>query len=83
MSRERYDTGIDWLRLAAAILVIAIHTSPLADFSETGDFILTRVLARIAVPFFFITSGYFLLSRYHDSDRKLRHFLKKIGRAHV
>ena len=26
MSRERYDTGIDWLRLAAAILVIAIHT---------------------------------------------------------
>lgn len=36
MSRERYDTGIDWLRLAAAILVIAIHTSPLADFSETG-----------------------------------------------
>lgn len=79
MSRERYDTGIDWLRLAAAILVIAIHTSPLADFSETGDFILTRVLARIAVPFFFITSGYFLLSRYHDSDRKLRHFLKKTG----
>ena len=79
MSRERYDTGIDWLRLAAAILVIAIHTSPLADFSKTGDFILTRVLARIAVPFFFITSGYFLLSRYHDSDRKLRHFLKKTG----
>ena len=79
MSRERYDTGIDWLRLAAAILVIAIHTSPLADFSETGNFILTRVLARIAVPFFFITSGYFLLSRYHDSDRKLRHFLKKTG----
>lgn len=79
MSRERYDTGIDWLRLAAAILVIAIHTSPLADFNETGDFILTRVLARIAVPFFFITSGYFLLSRYHDSDRKFRHFLKKTG----
>ena len=79
MSRERYDTGIDWLRLAAAILVIAIHTSPLADFSETGNFILTRVLARIAVPFFFITSGYLLLSRYHDSDRKLRHFLKKTG----
>ena len=60
MSKERYHTAIDWLRLAAAILVIAIHTSPLADFSEAGDFILTRVLARIAVPFFFITSGYFL-----------------------
>ena len=80
MSRERYDTGIDWLRLAAAILVIAIHTSPLADFSETGDFILTRVLGHgLRCLFFFITSGYFLLSRYHDSDRKLHHFLKKTG----
>ena len=82
MSKERYDTAIDWLRLAAAILVIAIHTSPLADFSETGDFILTRVLARIAVPFFFMTSGYFLLSRYHEDDRKLLHFLKKTGRIY-
>ena len=31
-------TGIDEFRLAAALLVITIHTSPLASCSETGDF---------------------------------------------
>lgn len=40
------------------------HTSPLADVSAMADFWLTRVLARVAVPFFLMTTGYFL-SRNH------------------
>ena len=60
----RSYTGIDVFRLAAALLIIAIHTSPLADLSGMGDFVLTRVIARVAVPFFFVTSGFFLISRY-------------------
>ena len=79
MSQRRYYTGIDWMRLIAAALIISIHTSPLADFSRTGDFILTRVIARIAVPFFLMTTGYFTLSRYHYDNRKLLSFLKKAG----
>ena len=51
--------GLDRFRLAAALLVAAIHTSPLASFSQTGDFLLTRVAARVAVPFFFMATGYF------------------------
>lgn len=46
-------TGIDYFRFIAALLIIAIHTSPLGSFSETGDFMLTRIIARVAVPFFF------------------------------
>ena len=65
MNRDKYYSGIDWFRLFAALLVIAVHTSPLSGISETGDFILTRVIARIAVPFFFMTSGFFLL--LHDT----------------
>lgn len=70
-------TGIDWFRLAAALLIIAIHTSPLATYSEIGDFILTRVIARTAVPFFFMTSGFFLISRYNCQLKKLGAFVKK------
>ncbi|MDE6054863.1 MAG: hypothetical protein K2G55_14145 [Lachnospiraceae bacterium] len=47
---ENYDksyTGIDFFRLAAALMVITIHTSPLAGISETGDFILTRIVAPV------------------------------------
>lgn len=29
MSDNKYYTGIDWMRLIAAVLVITIHTSPL------------------------------------------------------
>ncbi len=61
MRQRQAYTGIDIFRWAAAFLIVAIHTSPLASYSETGDFILTRVIARVAVPFFLMTSGFFLL----------------------
>ena len=57
MRKGRPDTAIDQMRLVAAILVITIHTSPLASFTAAGDFILTRAIARVAVPFFFMTTG--------------------------
>ena len=59
--KEAY-TGIDYFRIIAAFLIIAIHTSPFTTYSYTADFILTRIIARVAVPFFFMTSGFFLIS---------------------
>lgn len=76
MNKNRNYTGIDYFRFAAALLVITIHTSPLLSFSEAGDFILTRVIARIAVPFFFMTSGFFMISRYTRNADKLKTFIK-------
>ena len=70
---KRMDS-LDWFRLPAALLVTAIHTSPLSSFSPQADFWLTRVLARIAVPFFFMVSGFFL----PDSFAKLRKQEKKL-----
>ncbi len=77
MTKERSYAGIDYFRFIAALLVVAIHTSPLAAFSEGGDFILTRVIARVAVPFFLMTSGFFLISRYACNAEKLYAFVKK------
>lgn len=59
---QKSSGGLDLFRLAAALLVIAIHTSPLASFSGGADFFLTRILARTAVPFFFMVTGHFILS---------------------
>ena len=64
--------GLDYFKLIAALLVVAIHTSPLATLNADADFILTRVIARVAVPFFLMVSGYFILLRYlfrHDNDK--------------
>lgn len=82
MVEEKQFGGLDYFRIAAAFLVAAIHTSPLASFSAEADFIFTRVLARTAVPFFFMTTGYFLLPQYlfgHSMDmRPLVRSLKKL-----
>lgn len=58
--------GLDRFRMAAALLVITIHTSPLAGINESVDFFLTRILARTAVPFFFMVTGQFVVSRFLD-----------------
>lgn len=75
--------GVDAFRLLAAMLVIAIHTSPLASVSGEADFFLTRILARVAVPFFFMVTGQFVVSEFFiDRERagtRLLEYLKKTG----
>ena len=73
MSSSRTYKGIEIFRVVAAFLVVAIHTSPLASYSGTADFVFTRVIARVAVPFFFMVTGYFVLSK----GTGVRRFLKK------
>lgn len=59
--KRNSDNLLDSFRVIAAILVVAIHTSPLSSVSREADFFVTRVLARIAVPFFFMVTGQFML----------------------
>ncbi len=87
--RQRKNYGaIDDFRLIAAFLIVAIHTSPLESFSETADFLVTYCIGRIAVPFFLMVTGYFVLAPYQKSmgrnsrqaehaSQKLKKFLQK------
>ncbi len=78
--KENYG-GLDGFRLAAALLVIAIHTSPLSSLSADADFFLTRILARTAVPFFLMVTGQFVAGRFFDgadSALVLQRYLRKI-----
>lgn len=77
MSERKNFWGIDTFRIAAAVMVIAIHTYPFADVSKTLDFVITHVMCRVAVPFFFMTSGYFLISHYAENTKRLCNFVKK------
>lgn len=54
--------GLDRFRIVAALMVIAVHTSPLASLNDSADFFFTRILARIAVPFFLMVTGQFVLA---------------------
>lgn len=63
---------IDRMRIIAAILVVSIHISPFVQLNPTVDFILTRVIGRLAVPFFFITTSYFLFINGYPSYEKIK-----------
>ncbi len=60
MYEKRY-AGLDYFRLVAALLIVSIHTFPLLSISPEANFFLTHVLARVAVPFFLMTTGFFLM----------------------
>lgn len=76
--REEYR-GIDFFRFISALLVIAIHTSPLLSYSAYADFILTRIIARVAVPFFLMTTGFFLFKNQETTFEKVKRFTKKMA----
>ncbi|EMS73172.1 serine racemase VanT catalytic subunit [Ruminiclostridium cellobioparum] len=60
MGEKRY-AGLDYFRLISALLIVSIHTFPLLSISPEANFFLTHVLARVAVPFFLMTTGFFLV----------------------
>ena len=71
--------GFDRFRVPAALLVIAIHTGPLLSLNGEANYLLTDILARIAVPFFFAVSGWFLVPRLLREGRAaLIPFVKKL-----
>lgn len=85
-SKTKEYAGIDVFRVVAAVLVAAIHISPLASYNELADMALTKIAARTAVPFFFMTTGFFLLGGKEDERRRYEHlkqFCKKTGMIYV
>lgn len=65
--------AIDLTKFILAFFVIAIHISPLGNtegstFIGWVDFFLRDCIARVAVPFFFIASGYFLFRKTQISN---------------
>lgn len=76
INKKSYDS-IDLFRVIAVIFVVMNHTYPFANISETADFIITRIIARIAVPFFFMVSGYFVISNIFNVDKEKNYTLIK------
>ena len=55
--------NLDFARLIAAILIVAIHIFPFYTINTTLDFIFTHVICRIGVPLFLMITGYFVIPK--------------------
>lgn len=58
MKREYH--AVDVAKYISAILVIVIHTSPFLPYANEVNYFFMNMVARGAVPFFLLTSGYFI-----------------------
>lgn len=64
------------------MMVVAIHCLPLHRLWPDGDILITLTLFRIAVPFFFMISGYYVFSdlatqNSYPARQRVWHFIKK------
>ncbi|MBQ4576748.1 MAG: acyltransferase, partial [Firmicutes bacterium] len=75
--QNRRYASIDAARFFCALLVVAIHVRPLETYTELGNFLLDKGLCRIAVPFFFLVSGFFW-ARKPMTVKSLGSFLGRI-----
>ena len=87
MMQKKTYCALDIAKFMSAFLVICIHTGPLLDINETANFVLVQIIARIAVPLFFIISGYLFFAKL-DNEREwndyanvtaLKHYVFRLG----
>lgn len=81
MASVREYEGLDYFRMIAAFLVVAIHTGPFSSVSEGLDYVITYCIGRIGVPFFLMVTGYFVLSAYDSGGypRRIRKTVRKLA----
>ena len=82
--RKQYP-AIDVARLLMAFCVVAIHISPFQDISASLNFWTHDWIVRIAVPFFFTASGFFLFRKMRDGCHvsDLRRYWLRILRVYI
>lgn len=75
---KRYNS-IDIFRLVCAVLIVSIHTHPLSDINSFAGYFVSGIIARFAVPFFLVVSGYFYFDKLIKSGPKaIFAYLRKI-----
>lgn len=60
INRDEKFEAVDLFRIISAVIVIAIHTNPFSSIASGMTGRIIRMVFEFPVPFFFITSGFFL-----------------------
>ncbi|MEG0290076.1 MAG: acyltransferase [Erysipelotrichaceae bacterium] len=82
MEKKQY-VGLDIMKYLSAIFVVAIHTAPFIEINPTLNVLVVSIIARIAVPFYFVCSSFLFFRKIDFSlgwwnEDNLKHFKKYI-----
>ena len=75
--KER-NASIDIFRLICALMVVSIHTAPLAEWGHNWRYLTVQILPRIGVPFFFCTMGYYYIGSLLKGECKFAQTMKRL-----
>lgn len=63
--RKQYNS-LDLAKFVSAILIIIIHANPFTSYSSLLSFSFRNIIAIVAVPFFFVTSGFLFFTKLNN-----------------
>lgn len=69
--KKNISTALDGFKLFFALCVIAIHTDALAGRKSPITFWINQGIFRLAVPFFFVASGFLLGRKIYGQEQEL------------
>ena len=87
LSSKQYNS-IDLMKIIMSIAVIAIHTEPLVGCENTAILSVYKVVTDLAVPFFFLSSGYLVFEKILDLPKEIQKhrikvYIKKILQLYI
>lgn len=82
-SRNQYG-ALDLAKFIAAIFIIILHTNPFSSYSSVLNYGFRSIVTVMAVPFFFLTSGFLFctkLNKLEESEKSnyFKQYFKRLG----
>lgn len=77
VSKSR-NSSIDIFRYLCSVMVVIIHTGPLAEVDVNVNYAVSQIMTRIGVPFFFAVAGYFYTQKLDKGQAAFIPYIKKI-----
>ncbi|MBQ2886787.1 MAG: acyltransferase [Alphaproteobacteria bacterium] len=68
---------VDIAKFFFSICIVLLHTSAIDFIGEVPSFYVTRIVFRMAVPFFFVCSGFFLATKIWDNRENMKGAIRK------
>lgn len=82
MNKPR-NCSIDLFRYPCALLVLTIHTSPLMESYFYVGYFISLILAKIAVPYFFVVSGYYYFAKMEKGEAAFAAYFKRLIKPYL
>ena len=87
MGKKKYG-AIDIAKYVSALLVVCIHTFPFYEVSVRLNAYWIQTVCRLAVPFFFVSSGFFFFRKWDKNhpeanQEALSRYEKRLGKIYL